>query len=76
MSVVGSQTVTYRNRHNKMTAALDRIFSGLNPTTEASRAGRCDTVVKDYDAKVSRSVDRGKTRSRQGIDENCNRAAI
>jgi hypothetical protein len=46
---VGSQTVTYRKRHNKMTVALDRIFSGLNPATEASRAGRCDTIVKDYD---------------------------
>lgn len=48
-AVLASHTVTYRKRHNKMTAALDRIFSGLNPTTETSRAGRCDTIVKDYD---------------------------
>jgi hypothetical protein len=47
-AVLTSRTVTYRNRHNTMTAALDRIFSRFHPTTETSPAGRCDGIVKDY----------------------------
>ena len=48
-AVLASKTATYRNRHNKMTTALNRIFSQFNPTTETSPAGRCDAVIKDYD---------------------------
>lgn len=48
-AVLASKTKIYRNRHNTMTAALNRIFTRFNPTTETSPAGRCDGIVKDYD---------------------------
>jgi hypothetical protein len=48
-AVMASRTQTYRNRHNAMTAALDRTFKRFNPTTESSPAGRCDCIVHDYD---------------------------
>lgn len=48
-AVLASKTATYRNRHNTMTAALNRIFSSFNPATETSPAGRCDAIIKDYD---------------------------
>jgi hypothetical protein len=48
-AVLASKTATYRKRHNRMTAALNRIFSRFNPTTETSPAGRCDAVIQDYD---------------------------
>ena len=32
-----------------MTAALGRIFSRFNPTTETTPAGRCDAILKNYD---------------------------
>lgn len=48
-AVLASKTATYRKRHNKMTTALNRIFSLFNPTTETSPAGRCDVVIKNYE---------------------------
>src|SRR5436853_223403 len=48
-AVLASRTVTYRQRHNTMTAALGRIFSRFNPTTETTPAGRCDAILKNYD---------------------------
>jgi hypothetical protein len=48
-AVLASKTATYRKRHNKMTTALNCIFSSFNPTTETSPAGRCDAIIKDYD---------------------------
>ena len=48
-AVLASKTVTYRNRHNTMTAALDRIFKRLQPITETTPAGRCDCVLTNYD---------------------------
>ncbi len=48
-AALASRTQTYRNRHNKMTAALNRIFRRFNPTTETSPAGRCDAILKNYD---------------------------
>jgi hypothetical protein len=48
-AVLASKTATYRMRHNRMTTALNRIFSSFNPTTETSPAGRCDAIIKDYD---------------------------
>jgi hypothetical protein len=48
-AVLASKTVKYRNRHNTMTHALDRIFRRFHPTIETSPAGRCDGIVKDYD---------------------------
>jgi hypothetical protein len=48
-AVLASKTVTYRNRHNTMTAALDRIFERLQPITETTPAGRSDCVLANYD---------------------------
>jgi hypothetical protein len=48
-AVLASKTVTYRNRHNTMTAALDRIFKRLQPITESTPAGRSDCVLTNYD---------------------------
>jgi hypothetical protein len=54
-AVLASKTAAYRMRHNKMTTALNRIFSRFNLTTETSPAGRCDAIIKDYDG-VSRDL--------------------
>jgi hypothetical protein len=54
-AVLASKTATYRNRHNTMTKALNRIFRRFNPMTESSPAGRCDGVVNDYDG-TSRAI--------------------
>src|SRR5438132_7271915 len=54
-AVLASKTAMYRMRHNKMTTAVNRIFSRFNPNTETSPAGRCDAIIKDYDG-VSRDL--------------------
>jgi len=41
-AVSASKAVTYRKRHNRMTAALERIFTRFHPITETTPAGRCD----------------------------------
>jgi len=48
-AVLASKAVTYRKRHNRMTAALDRIFTRFHPITETTPAGRCDCILTDYD---------------------------
>jgi hypothetical protein len=48
-AVFASKTLRYRQRHNAMTAALRRIFGRHDPITETTPAGRCDTILKNYD---------------------------
>ena len=48
-AVLASKTVTYRKRHNTMTAALNRIFKRFQRITETTPAGRCDCILEDYD---------------------------
>jgi hypothetical protein len=48
-AVPASKTATYRMRHNRMTTAVNWIFSSFNPTTETTPAGRSDAIIKDYD---------------------------
>jgi len=48
-AVLASKSVTYRNRHNTMTVALDRIFEPFHPITETTPAGRCDCILTNYD---------------------------
>ena len=50
-SVQKSSTIVYRNRHNKMTNAIKKLFRKYVVTQGTDQDCRYDVLIKDYDGK-------------------------